>query len=142
MSDANDPIESAWCALLDEWESAERHRAFVALAASLQRLPDAARHYRESLGHTVRAERAKQGIDAVLRVAYLALAPTPRREHEIARRVRAWLLPMSAAMALTVLTLLAAQALHQPSLASPWVLGAEVLGALLVPWQKLAARDE
>jgi hypothetical protein len=37
---------------------------------------------------------------------------------------------------------MAAQGLHQPSLASPWVLGAEVVGALVVPWQKLFARDE
>lgn len=141
MSADDDPIETAWSALLREWESAERHRAFVALAASLQRLPDAARRYRESLGDPARAERAKAGIDAVLRVAYLSLAPPPRGEHEITRKARAWMLPMSAAMALVVLTLLGAHALHQPGLASPWVLGAEVLGALLVPWQKLGAHD-
>mgnify|MGYP003376863985 CR=1 FL=1 len=93
-------------------------------------------------GDPARAERAKQGIDAVLRVAYLALAPLPRREHEITRKARAWLLPMSIAMVLVVFTLMAAQGLHQPSLASPWVLGAEVVGALVVPWQKLFARDE
>lgn len=142
MSDTDDPIESAWTALLREWESAERHKAFVALAASLERLPDAARRYRESLTDAARAERAKQGIDAVLRVAYLALAPPPRRDNDLARRVRAWALPASAAMALVVLTLLASQALHQPALASPWVLAAEVAGALLVPWRRLVARDE
>ena len=142
VSAADDPIESAWSALLREWESPDRHKAFVALAAARQRLPDAARHYRESLSDAARAERAKQGIDAILRVAYLSLAPSPRREPELTRRLRAMLLPMSAAMALVVLTLLGAQALHQPTLASPWVLGAEVLVTLLIPWQRLGSRDE
>ncbi len=142
MSDADDPIETAWSALLNEWESDDRHRAFVALAASLQRLPDAARHYREGLDDATRGARSKQGIDAVLRVAYLALSPPPRGEHEITRRARAWLLPMSVAMALVVLSLLGSQALHQPALSSPWVLAAETLGALLVPWQRLRLGDE
>lgn len=142
MSADADPIETAWSALLAEWESPERHKAFVALAAALGRLPDAARRYRECGADPARAERAKQGIDAVLRVAYLALAPLPRREHEITRKARAWLPPVSVAMVLVVFTLMAAQGLHQPSLASPWVLGAEVVGALVVPWQKLFARDE
>ena len=142
MSDTDDPIETAWTALQAQWESAERHKAFVALAASLQRLPDAARRYRESLPDPARSERAKQGIDAVLRVAYLALVPPPRSEHELTRKARAWLLPMVAAMTLVVLTLLASQMMRQPSFASPWVLGAEVLGMFLIPWQKLGARDE
>jgi hypothetical protein len=142
VSDVDDPIELAWSALLDEWESPERHKAFVALASSLQRLPDAARRYREGRSDPRLAERAKQGIDAVLRVAMLSLAPLPRRENEVARKVRGVLLPMSVAMALVVFTLMASQALHQPALASPWLLGAEVLGAVLVPWQKLLARDE
>ena len=45
-------------------------------------------------------------------------------------------------MALVVLSLLASQALHQPALSSPWVLAAESLGALLVPWQRLRPGDE
>jgi hypothetical protein len=142
VSDVDDPIETAWIALLTEWESPERHKAFVALAASLQRLPDAARRYRECRSDPARAERAKQGIDAVLRVAYLALAPSARRENEVARKVRGVLLPMSIAMALVVFTLMGSQALHQPGLSSPWVLGAEVLATLLIPWSKLIARDE
>ncbi len=138
----DDPIETAWSALLREWESPDGHKAFVALAAARQRLPDAARHYRESLPDAARTERAKQGIDAILRVAYLSLSPSPRREPAFTRGLRAMLLPMSAAMALVVLTLWVAQAIHQPTLASPWVLGAEVLGVLLIPWQRLRGRDE
>ncbi|MDB4927921.1 MAG: hypothetical protein JWM10_405 [Myxococcaceae bacterium] len=142
MRAVDDPIELAWNALLTEWESPERHKAFVALAAAQQRLPDAARHYRECQPDPARAERAKQGIDAVLRVALLSLAPMPRRENEVARKVRGALLPVSLAMALVVFTLMGSQALHQPGLASPWVLAGEVAVALLVPWQKLLARDE
>ena len=142
MHAPDDPLDSAWNALLTDWPSAERHKAFVALAASLQRLPDAARYYRADLADPIRGERAKQGIDAILRVAYLSLTPPPRREHEITRKARAWLLPMSAAMVLVVVTLMTSQLLHQPRLTSPWVLGLEVLGALLIPWRKLDARDE
>jgi len=142
VSDADDPIETAWSALLNDWESDDRHRAFVALAASLQRLPDAARHYRAGLDDAARGARSKAGIDAVLRVAYLALSPPPRGEHEITRRAKAWLLPMSVAMALVVTTLLTSQALHRPALSSPWVLAAESLAALLIPWHRLRLGGE
>lgn len=142
VSEATDPIEIAWTTLVDDWESDDRHKAFVALAASLQRLPDAARHYRESLAQTDRERRAQQGIDAVLRVAMLTLTPPKRSEHEITTGARRWLAPMAVGMALLVLTLLAAHALHQPRLASPWTLLAEMLVVMLVPWSRLSSRDE
>lgn len=142
MSDETDPIETAWNTLIDDWESDDRHRAFVALASSLSRLPDAARYYRASLADPPRAVRAQQGIDAILRVAMLTLTPPRRSEHEITRNARRWLLPMVAAMTLVVLTLLAAQMSHQPRLASLWVLGAEVLVVVLIPWDRLSSRDE
>ncbi len=142
MSDETDPIETAWNTLVDDWESDDRHRAFVALASSLTRLPDAARHYRASLTDPARAVRAQQGIDAILRVAMLTLTPPKRSEHEITRSARRWLLPMVAAMTLVVLTLLVAQMSHQPRLASPWVFAAEVLVVVLIPWDRLTSRDE
>lgn len=142
MSDENDPIESAWATLLGDWESDDRHKAFVALAASLSRLPDAARHYRSSLTDPALAARAQQGIDAILRVAMLTLTPPQRSEHEITRNARRWLVPMVAAMALVVMTLLAAQMTRQPRLASWWVLVGEVLVVVLVPWDRLLSRDE
>ncbi len=142
MSDETDPIETAWSNLVGDWESDDRHRAFVALAASLSRLPDAARHYRASLAEPSRAVRAQQGIDSILRVAMLTLTPPKRSEHEITRNARRWLLPMVAAMTLVVLTLLGAMMSHQPQLASKWVLFAEVLVVVLIPWDRLTSRDE
>jgi len=142
VSDETDPIETAWSTLAGDWESDDRHRAFVALASSLTRLPDAARRYRTSLADPALAVRAQQGIDAILRVAMLTLTPPKRSEHEITRNARRWLLPMVAAMTLVVLTLLVAMMSHQPQLASKWVLVAEVLVVVLIPWGRLTARDE
>lgn len=142
MSDETDPIETAWNTLLADWDSDDRHKAFVALAASLSRLPDAARHYRASLTEPALATRAQQGIDAILRVAMLTLTPPKRSEHEITRNARRWLVPMVVAMTLVVMTLLAAQMTRQPRLASPWLFVAEVLVAVLIPWGRLLSRDE
>ncbi len=45
-------------------------------------------------------------------------------------------------MALVVATLLTSQVLHRPALSSPWVLAAESLAALLIPWHRLRLGGE
>ncbi len=133
----DDPIDAAWVALGTDWERDERHRAFVQLASALDRLPEAARRYRESLAVPAHATRAQGGLDEVLRVAMAKLTPPPREE----RPVRGmWILPLGALAMVLALTVAAAQALRRPSLASAPVLGAEVLVVALLPWSRILRR--
>jgi hypothetical protein len=128
-----DPLEPAWQALLCEWEHDERHRAFVGLAATLERLPDAARRYRAELAHSARGPRAKQGLDLVLGVAMSSLTPLKRPE----RPPINLMLPMGAFAAALIMTVFLAQATGFRSLTSPWVIFGEALVMALIPWRRI-----
>ncbi len=129
-----DPLETAWQALLSEWERDDQHRAFVGLAAALERLPDAAKRYRAELAHSDRAPRAKQGLDRVLGVAMSALTPPTRPERP---RIN-FMLPMGAFAATLIVTVFLAQATGFRSLTSPWVIFGEALVVALVPWRRVS----
>ena len=68
----SDPLEAAWQALLDAWPEEGAHRKFLALAETLDRLPDAGSRYRgikdEALraGDTARAAEAEAGIERLI----------------------------------------------------------------------------
>ena len=53
----NDPLDVAWTALLEPWESEEKHKAFVGLAPTLEPPPDAAKRYRGLSADPARAAR-------------------------------------------------------------------------------------
>lgn len=131
-----DPLETAWQALLSEWERDEQHRAFVGLAATLERLPDAAKRYRAELAHSARAPRAKQGLDRVLGVAMSSLTPPTRAERP---RVNL-MLPMGAFAAALIVTVFLAQATGFRALTSPWVIFGEAVVVALVPWRRISTR--
>ncbi len=128
-----DPLDAAWSSLLAEWESDERHRAFVALASTLERLPDAARRYRALTNDAHRGARARQGLDRVLGMAMQALTPPPRES----RPKRNLLLPAGAFLALLIVTIAAAQATGVRALTSPWIIFAEAVLVAIAPWHRL-----
>ena len=134
----DDPLDAAWAALLERWDQDEGHRAFVGLAASLERLPDAARRYRAQSSDPARAERAKQGVDRVLAAAMTAMKP-PARERPRPVNVG---LPLAAIAAAFLVTMLAAKATGLSALTSPVVFAGEVIVVMLIPWRRLATRGE
>lgn len=135
----DDPIESAWVALLVHWDDPERHRRFVALARTLERLPDAARRYRGVSNDPARAERAKESLDQILKVAMLSL--TPVRREPAPPRFR-FALPLGVTMGGVVAMMFLSRTLNVPALASPWALLGVAVLAMVFPWHRLGRRDE
>ncbi|MFO0602762.1 MAG: hypothetical protein U0324_06280 [Polyangiales bacterium] len=134
----DDPLDAAWVALMERWDRDEGHRAFVGLAASLERLPDAARRYRALSSDPARAERAKQGVDRVLAAAMSAMKPASR---ERPRSVNVGL-PLGVLAAAFLATMLAAKATGVGALTSPVVFVGEVIVVMLIPWRRLTSRGE
>lgn len=132
-SPAQDPLETAWQALLTEWGRDDRHRAFVGLATTLERLPDAAKRYKAELSNSDRAPQAKQGLDRVLAVAMRALTPPARPERP---RVNL-MLPAGAFAAMLIATVFLAQTTGFRALTSPWVIFGEALVIALIPWRRV-----
>lgn len=137
--DHDDPLDAAWAALLADWDSDERHRGFVGLAATLERLPDAAKRYRAESANPSRAGRAKQGLDRVLGVAMQSLTPVQRPERPRPVNV---MIPLATMAAVILVTLVAAQATGFRALTSPVVILGEVVIVALVPWRRFAPRSE
>lgn len=71
---ARDPIDEAWERLSSHWDDDEAHRKFIGLCATMSRLPDAGRLYREvrDRDETRRAVAEKQ-IDRLLTRAMQSL---------------------------------------------------------------------
>ncbi len=135
-----DPIELAWTKLRGNWDDDAAHKAFVGLAVALQRLPDAARHYRESVADEALQARAKAGIDAVLRVAMLSLTPPKRDPHAAVQRTRRVLGRIAAGMLVVVGTLWAARGFQASQLASFGFIAVELAVVFVVPWERLTGR--
>lgn len=134
MSAPSDPLDLAWQELLTHWDADERHRAFVALAAALERLPDAAGRYRSLRDDTERGALAKRGLERVLGAAMARLSPErrdppPPKGH--------YLLALTALACLWIGTLVAARALQRPEFLHPWVFALELGVVLLVPWRRI-----
>lgn len=90
VTDEPDPIEDAWANLQEHWDDAESHRRFIALCATLGRLPEAGRRYREVRdGDPARRETAERQIDRLLAFAMQSLetARTPPPDTTRARRI-------------------------------------------------------
>lgn len=134
---AQDPIDAAWVTLLDQWSDPERHRRFVALARTLDRLPDAARRYRAVADDPARSERARDALDQILKVAMLSL--TQVRREPAPPRFR-YVIPVGVAMLAVVALMFLSRALEVPALASPWALLGVAVIALVFPWHKLLPR--
>jgi len=132
-----DPIDSAWSALLERWDEPARHKAFVALAASLDRLPDAAARYRAVEADPARAEGAAQGKERVLAAALAHIDALPRTTREEARRHGRWLVPVAALGLLYAVSLMGAELLQRPALRSPLTLALETAAVALLPWRRM-----
>jgi hypothetical protein len=130
-----DPLDPAWKTLLSDWENDVQHRRFVALATTMQRLPDAAKRYREALADPSRQPRAQQGIDRVLGAAMATLTPPPRE----ARPRLNVMLPLGAFAGVLLLTILASHATGFRALTSPIVIFGEALIVALIPWRRIGA---
>lgn len=130
-----DPLDTSWQTLLSDWENELQHKRFVALAASLERLPDAAKRYRESLSDPQLQPRAQQGIDRVLGAAMQALTPPPREERP---RLNV-MLPLGAFAGALLLTIIASRVTGFRALTSPVVIFGEALIVALIPWRRLGA---
>ena len=70
----SDPVVDAWQRLLGQWDDDEAHRRFIGLCATMNRLPDAGRLYRE-VRETDAARRpvAQKQIDRLLAHAMQSL---------------------------------------------------------------------
>lgn len=141
MNGTDDPLETSWNALTTHWDDDDSHRAFVALAQSLGRLPDAAARYKTLRDDPVRGALAQKGLERILKVAMLALSP-PRRHTTTVRRGRDWVTGAAVAMALVTCTLLLARVTKIEALGSSWVLTIEWAVAMVVPWSKVLRRDD
>ncbi len=130
-----DPLEVPWQTLLSEWESDVQHRRFVALATTMQRLPEAAKRYRSALSDPTLQPRAQQGLDRVLGAAMQALTPPPRE----ARPRLNVMLPLSAFAAVLFATIVIARVTEFRALTSPVVIFGEALIVALIPWRRLTA---
>lgn len=138
MTEQNDPIETAWESLRTQWSSDDAHRAFVALAAALDRLPDAASRYRSVRDDPELGEGAAAGLERVLGAAMAKLSTTRHEAPPVRSR---HLLPVTALGCLWIGTLVVARILRRPDLLHPWVFALELAIVLLIPWRRLG-RDE
>lgn len=128
-----DPLEVPWQTLLSDWENDVQHRRFVALAATMQRLPDAARRYRAALSDPALQLRAQEGLERVLGAAMQALTPPPRESRS---RLNV-MLPLSAFAAALLATIFVARITEFRALTSPLVIFGEALIVALIPWRRL-----
>ena len=68
----DDPLDAAWSRVVENWNDVECHRRLVALAATLQRLPEVGqryRHVRDADPDPLRREDARGHIDRLFSVA-------------------------------------------------------------------------
>lgn len=131
---AADPVASAWSALQAHWDDEAKHKAFVGLAASFSRLPDAGRLYREAAGDPARRERAERGKQLVIGLAMATVEAMPRTERASKGAIIA---PIAAILLLGAANFLVATVAHTRVPLSPWVFAVEIVLVLVIPWKKL-----
>ena len=91
-SAAADPLEGAWEKVDRAWEDPETHRRFLALAATLGRLSEAGRRYREVRDRSPdRRAAAEKQIERLLALAMQDLALTRSPAPADGKRVTTWL---------------------------------------------------
>jgi hypothetical protein len=149
MDDAKDPLEDAWRSVVTRWDEPAAHKGFVFLAASLDRLTDAAKRYREAKndgadvtvgGYRVpgnpasRKEIAERGLQLVLAQALARFDAIPREDRGRSTPVA---LPIAALMMLFALSFALANSTGNRVFISLPVLAVELLVVALFPWRKL-----
>lgn len=137
VTDAGDPLEEAWKTLQEHWSEPARHEAFVALAASLERLPDAAARYRSAAEVPERAAEAERGKRLVLARALAQIDAMPRTDRALARRRGALLAPLASLGFLLTTSFALAVLTHRREFVSAPALAAEVLLIALLPWRRI-----
>jgi len=92
-------LDEAWEKVEAEWEEPEAHRRFIGLATALDALPLAGARYRAAQTDPARAERAKEGLDKILKVALsrMELSRSPERR---APRVGLFLIALALSLGL------------------------------------------
>lgn len=134
----DDPIETTWRALLEShWDDEDKHRAFVALAAALSRLPDAATRYRSVENDPARRERAEAGKQLVFKNALGMLSAMPHSSRDEARKRARWIVPLATLGMMIAADFALAALMHQPSFVSIPAFVLEILIVVLLPWQRL-----
>lgn len=84
---SGDPLDTSWTRLAESWEDDDAHRAFVGLASTLGRLPDAARLYREVRDvNDARRPKAEKQLGAITMVAFEQLKVTGSRTPAASRK--------------------------------------------------------
>ena len=130
----NADLDEAWAALRDAWGEVGAHKRFVQLASVLDRLPDAARRYRELKADPDLGAEAERGLELVLGAAMAKLsssAPQDRAPPGL------YVIPMLVLLMVLGLTLAASHALGRTGLKTPAVLLCEVALVALVPWRRV-----
>ena len=134
-----DPLDDAWQSLLDDahWNDDAKHRAFVALAAALDRLPDAGARYRAVENDAARRERAEAGKQLVLKSAMALLGSMPRTSIDDAKKRARAVVPLATLGVLFAMNFVLAGLLHQPKFMSIPAFVLEILVVVLLPWRRL-----
>jgi hypothetical protein len=85
---APDPLDTAWAEVEAHWDDAAAHKKFLALADTLDRLPDAGRRYRAVREKDPeRAERAKAQVDALFGIAMTRMKVEKSEPPKVRRRL-------------------------------------------------------
>jgi hypothetical protein len=137
VSDPADPLDAAWTALDAAWDDPAKHKAFVGLAASLGRLPDAAARYKTAGENPARADGAERGRQLVVAAALAQIETAPRTPRERAMRRGAWLAPIATLGFLFAASMLLATVTHNRTFVSIPALALEMLLVAVLPWRRI-----
>lgn len=86
MADGS-PLESVWAEVVAHWDDDAAHERFVAIAQTLDALPDAAGRYRAAAADPERKERAETMLGRITAIA-LATLSTMKPEADPTRSIR------------------------------------------------------
>jgi hypothetical protein len=136
-ADPADPVDAAWTQLLAHWADAERHRAFIALAAALSRLPDAAARYRTVESDPEHSEAAARAKKTIVAQAMAVVDATPRTTPEEARRTARSLIPIAALGLILAISWMLSALTRSRLFVSPITLAVEILVVALLPWRRI-----
>lgn len=100
VADEPDPIDEAWARLEGSWDDADAHRRFIGLCATLERLPEAGRRYREVRDSDPDPDRRADAEKQIDRLLGFAMQSLETMRTEPPRRARSVLLLV--ALAVTV----------------------------------------
>lgn len=132
-SGPTDALDAAWQSLRAHWDDEAKHKAFVALASSLARLPDAGRRYRDAAGDPALRERAEKGKQLVLALAMATVETLPRTERA---SKGALIAPVAALLLLFASNFLFATLARSRAPLSAWVFVVEIALVLVIPWRR------